>query len=60
MLDGNQVVEIEREWEGPRWEGVTRPYSAEDVARLRGSVRIEHTLARMGAERIWELMRERP
>ena len=60
MLDGNQVVEIEREWEGPRWEGVTRPYSAEDVARLRGSVRIEHTLARMGAERLWELMRERP
>jgi isocitrate lyase len=60
MLNGNQVVEIEREWEGPRWEGVTRPYSAEDVARLRGSVRIEHTLARMGAERLWELMRERP
>ena len=60
MLNGNQVVEIEREWEGPRWEGVTRPYSAEDVARLRGSVKIEHTLARMGAERLWELMRERP
>ncbi|MDQ4001379.1 MAG: isocitrate lyase [Actinomycetota bacterium] len=60
MLNGNQVVEIEREWEGPRWEGVTRPYSAEAVARLRGSVRIEHTLARMGAERLWELMRERP
>ena len=60
MLNGNQVVEIEREWEGPRWEGMTRPYSAEDVARLRGSVRIEHTLARMGAERLWELMRERP
>jgi isocitrate lyase len=40
-----------------RWDGVARPYDAADVARLRGSVRIEHTLARMGAERLWELMR---
>jgi isocitrate lyase len=60
MLDGNQVAEIEREWESPRWEGITRPYTAEDVARLRGSIKIEHTLARMGAERLWELMHERP
>jgi isocitrate lyase len=60
MLDGNQVAEIEREWSSPRWEGITRPYTAEDVARLRGSVKIEHTLARMGAERLWKLMREKP
>src|SRR5215217_5006051 len=60
MLNGNQAVEIEREWESPRWEGITRPYAAEDVARLRGSVRIEHTLARMGAERLWKLMHEKP
>ena len=60
MLNGNQIAEIEREWQGPRWEGITRPYTAEEVARLRGSVRIEHTLARMGAERLWELMHERP
>jgi isocitrate lyase len=39
-----------------RWEGVVRPYDAADVERLRGSVRIEHTLARLGAERLWELM----
>jgi isocitrate lyase len=39
-----------------RWRGVERPYSAEDVARLRGSVLIEHTLARMGAERLWRLL----
>ncbi len=51
---------IEREWEGERWEGIERPYAADDVARLRGSVRIEHTLARMGAERLWRLMHERP
>ena len=58
--NGDQVGEIERSWEGPRWEGIEHPYSAEDVARLRGSVRIEHTLARMGAERLWKLMQERP
>ncbi|HZY65132.1 MAG TPA: isocitrate lyase [Rubrobacteraceae bacterium] len=51
-----QVQEIEQSWQGERWEGIERPYSAEDVARLRGSVKIEHTLARLGAERLWELM----
>jgi isocitrate lyase len=40
----------------PRWQGVERPYTAEDVLRLRGSVHIEHTLARLGAERLWELL----
>ncbi|HEX2172850.1 MAG TPA: isocitrate lyase, partial [Dehalococcoidia bacterium] len=39
-----------------RWDGVVRPYSADDVERLRGSVRIEHTLARLGAERLWNLL----
>jgi isocitrate lyase len=60
MLNGNQVAEIEKEWNSPRWEGLTRPYSAEDVARLRGTVKIEYTLARLGAERLWELMHEKP
>src|SRR5918911_3724541 len=61
MFNGNnQVTEIEQEWRSPRWEGITRPYTAEDVARLRGSVKIEHTLARMGAERLWDLMHEKP
>ncbi len=39
-----------------RWQGVTRPYSADDVLRLRGSVLVEHTLARLGAERLWDLL----
>ncbi len=47
-------------WTGERWDGIIRPYTYEDVLRLRGSVRIEHTLARLGAQRLWELMRERP
>jgi isocitrate lyase len=49
---------LERRWaREPRWAGVTRPYSAEDVIRLRGSTFPEHTLARRGAERLWELLR---
>src|SRR2546425_7116660 len=43
-----------------RWEGITRPYRDEDVARLRGSVRIEYTLARMGAENLWNLLHSEP
>ena len=39
-----------------RWAGIKRPYTNADVARLRGTVRIEHTLARMGAERLWQLL----
>jgi isocitrate lyase len=40
-----------------RWDGIERPYGAEDVERLRGTVHVEHTLARLGAERLWELLR---
>jgi isocitrate/methylisocitrate lyase len=40
-----------------RWDGIERPYTSEDVERLRGSVRVEHTLARLGAERLWELLK---
>src|SRR5260370_6024279 len=40
----------------PRWSGITRPYSYSDVVRLRGSIQIEYTLARLGAERLWNLM----
>ena len=43
-----------------RWNGVERPYGAADVERLRGSVQVEHTLARRGAERLWELLHDRP
>src|SRR3954462_13659 len=43
-----------------RWEGIERPYEAEDVERLRGSVQVEHTLARLGAEKLWRLLKDRP
>jgi isocitrate lyase len=48
---------MNQDWaSNPRWKGVERSYTAEDVLRLRGSIHIEHTLARMGAERMWELL----
>lgn len=46
------------DWNTPRWEGITRAYSAEEVARLRGTVHIEHSLARAGAEKLWQLLHE--
>ena len=52
---------IKKDWaENPRWKGVKRGYTAEDVFRLRGSVQVEHTLARRGSEKLWKLMHERP
>ena len=45
------------DWDSnPRWAGITRPYSYDDVLRLRGTIQIEYTLARLGAERLWNLM----
>jgi isocitrate lyase len=43
-----------------RWHGIVRPYTAEDVIRLHGSIQIEHTLARIGAERLWNLLHSEP
>lgn len=48
------------DWNHPRWEGVTRSYTQEDVLKLRGSVRIEHTLADKGARRLWASIAEKP
>ncbi|GII93789.1 isocitrate lyase [Sinosporangium siamense] len=49
--------ELRREWENdPRWRNIERTYTAEDVVRLRGTVQEEHTLARLGAERLWHLL----
>ncbi len=55
------ILELERSWRtDQRWDGIQRPYSGADVVRLRGSVRIDHTLATLGAERLWELLHTRP
>src|SRR5690348_11307878 len=61
MMNGQQVAQIALEWEtDERWEGIKRPYTPEDVLRLRGSIQIEHTLARMGAQRLWRLLSTEP
>src|SRR4030095_16959664 len=50
---------LKKDWaENPRWKGIQRGYTAEDVVRLRGTVHIEHTLARRGSEKLWQLMHE--
>ena len=56
MSDQRTAADIEADWTNhPRWEGIRRDYEAQDVARLRGSMHIEHTLARRGAEKLWKL-----
>ena len=51
--------ELEKYWASDsRWDGVIRPYSARDVVSLRNTIEIEHTLAKHGANRLWELMKE--
>jgi isocitrate lyase len=57
MADSRKDAQaLEKEWKAPRWRGITRAYSAEDVLRLRPSVQVEHTLGRVGAERLWQLL----
>ena len=60
-LREREAAELKKDWaENPRWQGVKRGYTAEDVVRLRGSVTIEHTLAKLGAEKLWKMALERP
>ena len=55
------AAQIETEWNAdPRWKGVVRAYGGADVARLRGSVHVEHSLARLGAEKLWRSLQELP
>ena len=61
MSREQEIAQLKKDWaENPRWEGITRPYSAEDVVRLRGSVKIEYTLAKMGAEKLWNHLHSEP
>lgn len=59
MTNQERIAKLEESWKmDSRWSGITRPYSAEDVIRLRGSLDIEHTLAKVGSERLWKLLNE--
>jgi isocitrate lyase len=55
------IRDLQKDWaENPRWQGIKRDYSAEDVVRLRGSTMVEHTLARQGSEKLWKLLNNEP
>ncbi len=62
LIEGNREFPgLEEGWtKDKRWHGIIRPYSPEDVRRLRGTIHVEHTLARMGAERLWYLVKNEP
>ncbi|MFZ7942675.1 MULTISPECIES: isocitrate lyase [Bacillaceae] len=58
-MTNSRVDQLQESWEmDSRWKGITRPYTAEDVIKLRGSIDIEHTLARKGSEKLWKLLHE--
>ena len=59
VTDSMKASAPDADWlANPRWEGIVRAYTANDVDRLRGSVHVEHTVARPGAERLWKLLHE--
>ncbi|GIK74621.1 MAG: isocitrate lyase [Chloroflexota bacterium] len=61
MYEQNLAAQMSRDWAtSPRWAGIERPYTPEQVLRLRGSFMIEYTIARMGAERLWHLLHTEP
>ncbi|CAM8650853.1 AceA Isocitrate lyase [Burkholderiales bacterium] len=56
-----EAQKLQQDWaENPRWRGIKRGYSAEEVIRLRGSLQVEHTLARRGSEKLWDLVNNEP
>ncbi|MGG1678976.1 isocitrate lyase [Neobacillus sp. NRS-1170] len=58
-MTNSRVAGLQESWElDKRWNGITRPYTAEDVIKLRGSIDIEHTLAKKGSEKLWKLLNE--
>src|SRR6185436_10395326 len=61
FMTPQSAAQIESHWnESPRWKGVTRGYTPADVVRLRGSVQVEHSIARLGAEKLWRYLHELP
>ncbi len=55
----DEVADLKHAWENdPRWKGIVRPYSAEEVLKLRGNLHVEHTFARVGAKRLWYLLQK--
>ncbi|MDX1627322.1 MAG: isocitrate lyase [Fulvivirga sp.] len=61
MNKEDKIAQLQNDWDNnPRWKGIKRPYSPEDVLKLRGSIQIDHTLARIGAEKLWNKLNQQP
>lgn len=61
MYTKKEIADLEKEWKtSPRWKGVKRPYSAEEVVKLRGTLKIDYPLARHGANKLWKLLQTEP
>ena len=57
MVLPDEIEEVEQAWrEDPRWKGIVRPYSAEEMLKLRGTLTIDYTFATIGAKRLWQLI----
>lgn len=56
MYTQKDIVQLQQDWKtNPRWKGIMRPYSAENVVKLRGTLQVDHTLASIGAKKLWDL-----
>src|SRR5579863_2763498 len=61
MSRQQQAQQLHQQWEtDPRWKGIKRGFTAEDVVRLRGSLQVEHTIAKRGAEKLWASVNSEP
>lgn len=61
MYTKDEIKALEKEWNtNPRWKGIKRPYSAEEVVKLRGTLQIDYPLARRGAEKLWQMLSKEP
>ena len=59
MDKNKQIQELNLDWEtNPRWEGIKRPYDAKDVVKLRGSLHVEHTIAKSGSMKLWQMLQK--
>jgi isocitrate lyase len=59
-IERQAVAEMEEKWKDDRWRGIVRPYTAEDVYRLKGSINVEHTIAKITSEKLWRILQDEP
>ena len=61
IMKTERIQKIQKDWdENPRWKNIHRPYTAEEVVNLQGSVPIEHSIARITAEKLWKKLNDKP